>query len=111
MKADRSVFYGVQGLGWYRWDLVSQTWDVFVWVLPAHPSHLCLPLAASPMVSAFDSSNEYVVLFSIVVKYTYHKICHLNHFWVVFKNIYLFILAAPDLSCGTRDLGCSMRDL
>ena len=26
-------------------------------------------------------------------------------------NIYLFILAAPGLSCGTRDLHCGMWDL
>ena len=29
--------------------------------------------------------------------------------WVFFFNIYLFILAVPGLSCGTRDLRCDMQ--
>ena len=31
--------------------------------------------------------------------------------WFFFKNIYLFILAAPGFSCGMRDLHCGMQTL
>ena len=36
-----------------------------------------------------------------------------SHFiiFLILKFIYLFILAAPGLGCGTRDLSCGMRDL
>ena len=37
------------------------------------------------------------------------KIAHL--FVLFLKNIYLFISAAPGLSCGMRALRCGMRDL